>query len=78
MNIVVIDERGESPTTTELNGVINDTLTITIGKEGGIKFEGDPSDWLRHLTDWRNPLSDWRRPWESPFIVQDCGNSFER
>lgn len=69
MNIVIIDERGESISTTELNSLINDKLTITIGKDGGLAIVGDKStiDWSKGL---RYPLYDY--PQYGYPVVVDC------
>jgi hypothetical protein len=42
MQLIIVDERGDKPCTTELNGLVNDKVTITIGREGGVKVQGDP------------------------------------
>lgn len=67
MQILVTDERGESPVTTELNNIVNEKLTIVIGKSGGIAFIGDAVA----------PAIDWTKGWKhpqpfGPVIVQDC------
>lgn len=62
MNIKVIDERGEKPCVTELNNVVNGTLSIVIGKDGGLAFVGD------------SPISYPSVPYQpyGPFTIQDC------
>lgn len=74
MNIKILDERTNSDM--ELNNVINDEVTIVIGKDGGVLIKGspsttiafDPSRWSEyHKTVYPHPIYP-----VSPFVVQDC------
>jgi hypothetical protein len=51
MNITVIDERVDKPSTMEMNGIVNSKVIITIGKDGGVSIVGLP-DTIKFPRNW--------------------------
>ena len=66
MDIVIIDERGDSVSKTELNGILNERLTITIGNDGGLVVAGDK------IIDWNKGMHYYGPSICNPPFVVDC------